>query len=77
MFPAWFLFKALTFTFNDLPDGAINAALTVRRVVPMGAEIFRLIETGDIDGVKELFRSGLASPNDSEATGSTVLRVRE
>ena len=77
MFPAWFLCKALTIAFNDLSSGTISAALTVRRIVPAGADIFRLVLMGDVDGVKELFRLGLASPNDSDVTGHTVLRVCE
>ena len=77
MFPVWFLYRALTVAFNDLSNGTINAALHVRRIVPTGAEIFRLVCRGDVDGVKELFRSGLASPNDSDVAGCTVLSVCE
>ena len=77
VFPAWFLSKALTTALNGIEGGTINAALTVRRIVPRGADIFRLVQIGDVDGIKELFRSGLASPNDSEPTGFTLLRVCE
>ena len=77
VFPAWFLFKALMIAFNDFACGTINAALIVRRIVPRSSEIFRLVQLGDVDGVKELFRSGLASPNDSGSSGDTILRVCE
>ena len=75
MFPVWFLYRALTVAINDLSNGMINAALNVRRLVLTGAEIVRLACIRDVDGMKELFRSGLASPNDSDASGCTVLRV--
>ena len=54
----------------------ISVSLIVRRIVPTGAEIFRLARNDDVDGMKRLFSMGLASPNDSFESGQTALTVR-
>ena len=53
----------------------ISVSLTVRRIVPNGAEIIRLIRNDDVDGVKRLLSIGLASPNDSLDDGRSALTV--
>ena len=75
LFPSWFLTKALTAAFLLTFPAEIQVALTIRRVVPNGAEVFRLQRTQNIDGMKKLFSSHLASPNDSDLIGITTLGV--
>ena len=53
----------------------INISLTVRSIVPNEAEIFHLVSSNDVEGIKPLFSTGLASPNDSYDDGQTVLSV--
>ena len=53
----------------------INVALTTRRVLENGAEIFRLVGLDDVVGLQRLFKMGLGSPNDSYETGQTALEV--
>ena len=76
LFPSWFLVKALVLTIIRTSLGEISIALSLRRVVPNGTEIFRLIGLNDVEGIKELFRMRAASPNDSDSVGNTVLMVR-
>ena len=53
-------------------------SFTVRNVVPSGAEIFRLQQLQDVNGLRQLLSKGLASPNDSVAgSGVSILAVRE
>ena len=54
----------------------ISVSLTVRRIVPNGADIFRLTRNDDVDGIKRLLSLGLASPNDSFVNGQSVIVVR-
>jgi len=46
-----------------------------QNIVPDNALVFKLAEEGDIEGILELFREGLASPNDRELNGTTILHV--
>ena len=73
-FPGWFLEKAVTISVISICD-TIRASLTIRRILPNNAEIFRLVRLGDITGLKRLFSMGLASPNDSRPDGLTALHV--
>ena len=54
----------------------IRGSLAIRRIVAPGAEIIRLTHDGDIDGMKRLFTSGLASPADTIEGRSSLLVVR-
>ena len=76
LFPSWFLIKALTITLMSVFLDKISVSLTVRRIVPNGAELFRVVRQDDVDGIKRLFSMGLASPNDSVDDGQTALTVR-
>ena len=76
LFPSWFLIKALTITLLSVFLDEISVTLTVRRIVPNGAEIFRLVWQDDVDGINRLFSMGLASPNDSLDNGRAPLTVR-
>ena len=75
LFPSWFLNAAITFAFTRVSVVRVHTALAVRRIVPAGADIFRLANLNDVDGMKELLRKGLASPDDSDTAGITVLSV--
>ena len=55
--------------------GEIRISLSVRPIVPNGAEIFRLVGLDDVEGIKRLFSTGMASPNDSHEDGQTILYV--
>ena len=74
-FPAWFLSRAFTATLTRVSFGEMDVALSMRRIVPQGSELFRLTEMDDIESIKELFRHGLASPNDITMAGITALNV--
>ncbi|KAF8539944.1 hypothetical protein BDD12DRAFT_881451 [Trichophaea hybrida] len=47
--------------------------LSKQNIVPEDASVFALAEEGDIEGILELFRKGLASPNDRTIDGWTPL----
>lgn len=44
-------------------------------MVPDDSLIFRLAGDGDIEGIKSLFLSGAAAPNDEDVGGWTMLHV--
>ena len=75
LFPSWFLATAITATLVKTFLAEIRVSLAVRRIIPTGAEIFRLQKTHDIDGLRPLFSKGLASPNDSSPFGNSLLIV--
>ena len=76
LFPAWFLAKSLVMSLINTSYNEIHTSLTIRRVVPVGAEVFRLVSIADLDGLKNLFTRGLASPNDvMYLSGETPLYV--
>jgi hypothetical protein len=53
----------------------VAGGLTVKNVVPEKSKIITACKTGDIISVKELFRTGEASPNDVTPENSSPLRV--
>ena len=56
--------------------GGPEVSLNFPRIVPDSARIFRHALSADMDDMRDLFASGLASPNDTDAlTGTTVLHV--
>ena len=75
IFPAWFFAKALMFELTTQSPGKISISLTIQRIVPSGSEVFRLARLNDVEGLKELFSKGLASPNDCNYFGITALWV--
>ena len=77
LFPSWFLTTAITFTFTRISLVKVQTALTVRRIVPVGADVFRLANLSDVDGMKELLRTSFTSPDDSDVTGTSVLSVSQ
>ena len=75
VFPSWYFVKALTITLMSIFLDEISISLTIRRIVPNGAEILRLVRNDHADGTKHLLSIGLASPNDSAEDGQTILSV--
>lgn len=76
-FPAWFLARAiqliLSFTYMNGPQ----LSLRMPRTVEGSSDIFSFAVQGNLEGVKSLFRCGMASPFDVAATnGRTALHVR-
>ena len=75
-FPAWFLAKSLIISLINTSYNEIHRSLKIRRFVNSGAEVFRLVYIHDVDGLKDIFSRGLASPNDQmHLTGNTPLYV--
>ena len=66
IFPFWFLARLLAITFVKRLGNEIQVSLKVQRIVPAGAEVFRLTRLDDVAGLQRLFIKGLASPNDFE-----------
>ena len=78
VFPSWLLTKAVFATLMANYRAEIQVSLTVRNIVSTGAEIVRLQYLQDVNGLRQLFSNGLASPNDSIAgMGQSILQVRE
>ena len=76
IFPAWFLTRSIKMCLINTSLNEIHASLQTKRLVPAGAEVFRLTETDDVDGLKDLFSRGLASPNDiMYQTGQSLVSV--
>ena len=75
MFPNWFLTAALAFSITTTHSRQVCMSLTIRRIVPVTAEIFRLVVSENLDGMKRLFSMGLASPDDSGPNGASALAV--
>ena len=77
LFPSWLLARILILVVRFSSIGGLEFNLRVPRVVSHSSVIFDLCEKGDIEGVKGLFRQGLASPLDScYEFGTTPLMVR-
>ena len=45
-------------------------------IIPLDAEVWHCIHNGDVPGLRHLFSSGLAAPNDQDEKGRTLLHVR-
>ena len=68
-------------TVMSIASSEISGSLTVRQVIPFSADIYLLASsastrTENVEEIKNLFRSGLASPKDVDPFGGTILRVR-
>lgn len=53
-----------------------NFNIQVYNVIPSESPIFEMAGVGDIDGIRQLFSTGNASPFDRDENGLTVLDVR-
>ncbi|EKG17698.1 hypothetical protein MPH_05147 [Macrophomina phaseolina MS6] len=67
--PRWFSEKAVSATFMSSPMGSPSLNLKIRRVVPEVSQLFRLSRYGDAQGLRDLFISGRASPDDVHIRG--------
>ena len=63
-FPFWLLRKMIDICLATSKDRDPYLNLTVRAIVPLGAEIFCLTRLDDRVGLEKLFSSGGARPND-------------
>ena len=80
LFPSWILSKAFMVTIMSVTSGKISASLTVNRVVPFSADAYLIASsasarTENVEDMKALFSSGLASPRDVDQFGGSILRV--
>ena len=66
VFPSWFMKRIITMRAIVLRPSGINISLATRGLIPSaGAKVYHFMLDEDLDGLKELFSSRLASPNDS------------
>lgn len=49
--------------------------LSTFAVVPVDAEVFRLVKDNNVEGIQNLFQKGLAAPSDRNEYGETLLMV--
>jgi hypothetical protein len=76
-FPHWFLAQMVSLLVTTMPLTGLTVALSVQRTVPANADIFAYTKLGDVEKIADLFKNGLASPNDVHyETGVTALNVR-
>ena len=76
-FPPWFLHYAVRLNVAFQSAAGLHLQLRTLRRVPDSAECVRFALTGNIDGMRELFVKGLASPQDVSFTrGYSITRVR-
>ena len=76
-FPHWFLARMVSLLVTTMPLTGLTAVLTIQRTVPANADIFTYAKLGDVEKIADLFKNGLASPNDVHfETGVTALNVR-
>ena len=77
MFPPWLIHNILISVSLRTSANRITTSLTVRNVVSRSATIFHYISNNDTDGLRRLFDSRLARPNDiQEGGGVDALSVR-
>ena len=75
-FPRWLLTKVVSVSLSFDPAGSPSMSLQMPHIRPDTSKIFHLATAGDIGGMKTMFESGLASPNDVSYTfGYSVLHV--
>jgi hypothetical protein len=73
-FPTWLLARMLTTTLVYSQRDGINVhRLRAPRIVPEGAPIFTMAQHGNIDGIRQLFIKGQASPYDVNNRGFSAL----
>ena len=75
-FPHWFVARAININIRlSKPDG-LTQTLRVARMIPDTSKILSMAEAGDIEGMKQIFRSRKASPFDQDISrGRTPLYV--
>lgn len=78
-FPQWWVRqRVMKFEANYHASRGPEIALSFPRIVPINSYIFAFTYIGHLESIKNLFNSGLASPNDIRGSklGETVLQVR-
>jgi hypothetical protein len=73
-FPNWLLMRAVSLLISSTSAGP-ELLLKTLRVLPPDAEIFRLVTTGDLEGIKAMFSNGQASVNDVDDRRWSLLHV--
>ncbi len=75
-FPHWLLARMICFAISLTYMNGPQVSLHMPRVVESNADVFTFAVQGNISGLKNLFKSGLASPFDVAASnGRTALHV--
>ena len=75
-FPKWFLQRAVLISLVNTCFGATNLNIKICRVVPEMSKLFPMSRYGYVEGLKQLFIDGLASPDDVHIRGGwTSLHV--
>lgn len=75
-FPHWFLSYAISIFVRLSQTAGPEIMLRMPKVRPPNADVFYFACTGNIDGMRYLFKSGLASPDDVEyGTGLSALHA--
>ena len=72
-FPSWFLARAVLANAAYSPHSGPEFLLRVPKIIPPRSDIFHFAETGNLQGIQNLFERGLASVHDLDMSGSTVL----
>ena len=72
-FPSWFLARAILANAAYSPNSGPEFLLRVPKIIPPRSDIFHFAETGNLQGIQDLFERGLASVHDIDMSGSTVL----
>ena len=75
VFPRWFVMKSLTITLLSIFRAELGLSLTVNGVAIPGGDVIRAIQADDVNHLKQLFRKGLALPNDRMLLGPSLLYV--
>lgn len=74
--PSWLLFTRSAFQIDGYrASTGWKFIIQSYNITPYDAPIWKLIETGNLDGIKDTFSRRLASPNDQTIDGMTLLMV--
>lgn len=74
--------KFLHFTFfnarSEMGSGiSANCTLTLPRILPFSAEVFRYARNGDLNIIRSMFDMRKATPTDTTPDGASLLNVRD
>ena len=72
-FPSWFLARAVKANAAYSSHSGPEFLLRVPKIIPPRSDIFHFAETGNLQGIQDLFERGLASIYDLDMSGSTIL----
>ena len=72
--PKWLFDRRMfAFNFSRTSLGDPVCALKIRRLRPMDALVFRFVHDDNVEGLKQLFEKGEATPDDIKGVGKEVL----